>query len=360
MLLLPGLILLAGSTEPAVQVQSPDNLLLKNYRPISLFKNTATRIEKAKLPVIDAHAHPLKLAAGATNISPARIDQWVKAMDACGIEKAVLLTGKTGERFDADRVLYSKYPDRFELWCGFNLTNVDKPDFGAAAVAELVRCYTNGAKGVGELYDNGGGLGRIPGLHIDDPRLDPMFDKCAELKMPVNVHVADPLWMYQLMNANNDGLMNAYVYRHDAERPGANGHEEMIKVLENAVKRHSKTTFIACHLANLECDLNRLGTMLDTYSNLYADISGRYAETATIPRAAQKFFGKYQDRLLYGTDMRPNTAMYRLTFRVLESEDEHFYAIEQFEYHWPLYGLGLDEKVLKKIYRENALRILSK
>jgi predicted TIM-barrel fold metal-dependent hydrolase len=97
--------------------------------------------------------------------------------------------------------------------------------------------------------------------------------------------------------------------------------------------------------------------LFDEYPNFYADISARFAETAPIPRFAARFYEKYQDRLVYATDMRFSTTINRLTFRILESEDEHFYAYDHFGYHWPLYGFGLNDRVLRKVYRDNALKI---
>jgi predicted TIM-barrel fold metal-dependent hydrolase len=175
--------------------------------------------------------------------------------------------------------------------------------------------------------------------------------------MPVSIHVADPYWMYEPMDATNDGLMNAYTWRLD-NQPDIVDHSGMVDILERAVKRHPSTTFVVCHFANCSHDLNRLGDLFDLYPNLYADISARYAETAAIPRFTARFYEKYQDRLVYGTDMGSNAGMYRLTFRILESADEHFYAWEHFSYHWPLHGLALDDPILKKVYRANALTIL--
>jgi predicted TIM-barrel fold metal-dependent hydrolase len=134
----------------------------------------------------------------------------------------------------------------------------------------------------------------------------------------------------------------------------------MIDILERAVARHPKTTFVACHFANCCYDLNRLGRMFDKYPNLYADISARYAETAAIPRFVGRFYEKYQDRLVYGTDMGASVDTYRFTFRVLESADEHFYAWNLSTYHWPLYGLALSDRILEKVYNANALKILQK
>jgi uncharacterized protein len=335
----------------------PDKLLLKDYRPKSIYNVTKSNIEKARFPIIDMHSHPY--AKG-----PEEIDKWVKNMDKAGIEKTIVLTKEIGAKFDSVYQAYAgKYPDRFEVWCGFDYSGYDKPGYGPAAVAELERCYQVGARGIGELGDKGKGMfycdTKAWGMHLDDPRLDPLLEKCAELNMPVNIHVADPIWMYEPMDETNDGLMNAYEWRLD-NQPDIVGHDGMIKILANAVKRHPVTTFIACHFANCSHDLMILGKLLDQYPNLYADNSARYAETGPIPRFVAQFYEKYQDRLVYGTDMGYNVDMYRTTFRILESLDEHFYAYDQFGYHWSLYGFGLDEKILSKLYRNNALKIISK
>lgn len=105
--------------------------------------------------------------------------------------------------------------------------------------------------------------------------------------------------------------------------------------------------------------MTRLGELFARYPNFYADISARYAETATIPRFVSRFYARYADRLLYGTDMGASPQMYRITFRELESLDEHFYEIEQFGYHWSMNGFGLPNSVLKRVYRDNALKILN-
>lgn len=334
----------------------PDQLLLKNYRPQSIYKVPNTFIAKARFPVIDMHSHAY--AEG-----PEEIAQWVKFMDEVGIEKTMILTAATGAKFDSIYALYSKYPDRFAVWCGFDYTGYDKPGFGPAAVAELERCVKVGAAGVGEMGDKGKGLfyeypTKAWGMHLDDPRMDPLLEKCADLKIPISIHVADPIWMYQPMDSTNDGLMNAMEWRLDNQKDIV-GHAGMIDILERAVKRHPRTTFIAVHFANLSYNLAKMGELLDKYPNLYADNSARYAETAPIPRFVARFYEKYQDRLVYGTDMGFDREMYRITFRILESADEHFYETNQFGYHWALNGFGLSDQILKKVYRDNALKILN-
>jgi predicted TIM-barrel fold metal-dependent hydrolase len=347
------LVLALGGAPPArgqAPTTSPDQILLKDYKPVPIHVVPVTTVKKARVPAIDMHSHPWAK-------TPEEVDRWVRTMDEVGVLKTVLLTGAHGEEFDRLVELYGRHPTRFELWCGFDYTGFDQPGYGPAAVAELERCVRRGARGVGEEGDKGLGMdfGQAKGLHFDDPRLSPLLERCGALGIPVNIHVADPIWMYQRMDATNDGMMNAVVWRLD-DKPGLVPHSGMIEVLERAVRAHPRTTFVACHLANLDYDLARLGSLLDRLPNLYADISARYAETAVIPRHAARFFTQRQDRLVYGTDMGGDAEMYRLTFRILETLDEHFYA-PIFEYHWSYSGFGLDAAVLEKLYRTNALRV---
>jgi uncharacterized protein len=337
----------------APSADSPETILLKDYRPKSLYKVPVTQVTKARFPIIDMHSHPYAE-------SPEQIAEWVRNMDEVGVEKTIILTMTAGQKFNDIHQRYSKYPERFELWCGLDLTGYDQPGFGAATVKELERCHQLGARGVGELHDKGRGLAsgesKTVGMHPDDPRVDPIFEKCAELRMPVSLHVADPIWMYQKMDKYNDGLMNAYEWRLD-NQPDIVDLSGMIDILERTLTRHPHTTFVACHFANLDYDLARLGQVLDRHPNLYADIAARYAETAPIPRFVSQFYARHADRLVYGTDMGFDVPMYRTTFRILETSDEHFYDIDQFNYHWALNGFGLNDSILKQVYHDNAAKL---
>ena len=342
------------SLGPSAQTP-PDEILLKDYKPRSIFKIPETRVEKARYAVIDVHSHDYAP-------TDADVDRWVLTMDEVGLEKTIILSGSTRAKFDAAVAKYDKHPKRFAVWCGIDYAGFNQPGFGPAAVAELERCHKAGATGVGELSDKGRGLGAATnalGMHIDDPRMDPILEKCAELRMPVNIHVGEDKWMYEPMDQTNDGLMNASKWR-VPNAPEVLQHDEVVDTLERGVNKHPRTIFIACHLANCCSDLNRLGAMLDKNPNLYADIGARYAELSPIPRTVSQFFQRYQDRLLYGTDMNPQPEMYRVTFRLIETADEHFYPAYFSHYHWPLHAWALPEKVLKRIYRENAVKLLSK
>jgi len=336
--------------------QNVNNLKLKDYHPVSIYNIPQTKVDKAKYPVIDMHSHDYAIA-------DAEVDQWVKTMDAAGVQKTTILSYSSGARFDSVVVKYGRYKNRFDVWCGFDYTGYDKPGWQEHAIKELERCHSLGAKGVGELGDKGlGELYSKPvpgyGLHVDDPRMKPLLAKCAELHMPVSIHVAEDAWMYLSADSINDGLMNAAKWKVDLTKKGILNHDQLVATLENAVRDNPKTIFIACHFANCCSNLNALGRLFDTYPNLYADIAARYSEIAPIPRFAHAFIEKYSDRLVYGTDMGTSWDMYRITFRILETADEHFYKQDMFNYHWPLYGLALTDETLKKIYFLNAEKIM--
>jgi predicted TIM-barrel fold metal-dependent hydrolase len=332
--------------EPGLQ----DTLLLKDYKPKSIFNTPQTQVLKAKYPAIDMHMHAPR--RGDVKTAAAEL---LKNMDECGIEKTILFCG-TGKAFDEQAAVFGKYPKRIELWCGLDYTG----DVPASTIAELERCVKMGAKGVGEISDKGGGLrGAKPPMHLDDARMDPVLDKLAELKLPINVHIGDPRWMYEPMDATNDLLFEALYFRLD-NKPDILNLEQMVATLDGALKKHPKTTFIACHFMNQTFDLNRLGKMFDKYPNLYADGSQRESYVAAIPRFAKQFIEKYADRIVYGTDQGYSLSMYRNTFHIWETLDEHFYAWDVANTRFALSGLGLSDATLKKMYRDNALKFLKK
>lgn len=350
--LLPALLLIGTI---AAGAQDSKNILLKDYRPVSIYKIPVTNVQKAKYPAIDMHTHVYAK-------DEATIRKWIKAMDDCGIEKSIVFTGATGARFDSIYDLYAKYKDRFEIWCGFDYRDFEKPGYGPAAARELERCVRKGARGAGEIMFKGKALSpnsrdktiRLP----DDPRFDALFEKCAELKIPVNIHISEDKWMYEKIDSTNDGLMNAGSW-HIRNDDGSYSHEEMLERFGNTLKKHPKTVFVAAHLLNCCADLTFLGNYFDKYPNLYADISARFGEIAPIPKFTAEFLEKYKDRVVYGTDMTFSEYIYKVTFRILETRDEHFYETDLFGYHWPLYSLGLNDQTLKKIYRDNSLKLLA-
>ncbi len=340
----------------------PAQLRLWDFQPTSIFKIPVTKIEKARYPVIDLHQHGAHHGPDPVQA----IDNMVKTMDAVGVERSVIFTG-TGEpgKFAQISKLYAAHPGRFNLWCSFDLTGLNSPGFGPKALDALEQCRHLGAEGIGEITDKGFGIGSersgatiVPGAHPDDARLAPLWEKAGRLGMPISIHVSDPIWVYEPMDNHNDWLPAAWTWR-IPPTPGLLDQDGLIQSLERAVQNHPKTIFSACHLIQQDYNLERLGEILDRHPNLYADLSARVQEISTIPRFSGAFIQKYQDRIVYGTDFDYNEEAIRCEFRTLETLDEHFYIVYPGYNHsfWPMNGLGLPDAVLKKLYRENALRI---
>jgi predicted TIM-barrel fold metal-dependent hydrolase len=335
-----------------------DAVLLKDYQPDSSLVVPEHHVPAARHPTIDVHSH-------AYVETPEEIRAWVQRMDEVGVEVSVILTDwgdTTGPELDRLVDLFVKpYPTRFQVYCGLDTTDSDKPDFPKRAVAELERCYRKGARGVGELVDKGSGLaGRqalLPPekrLHPDDPRLDLVWQKCAELHLPVNLHIADHPSAWRPPDEHQERLP-AYQRWNQYGRPSPS-HAELLAIRDRLLARHPKTTFIACHLSNEGHDLGSLGKALDRFPNLYLDTSARDYELGRQPRTAAKFLAQYNDRVLFGTDLPiGRKSMYESWWRLFETADEFMPGPNW----WRHYGLELPERVLEPLYRASARRIMN-
>ncbi len=345
-----------GEDAWGLQDNPADRILLKDYRPKSVFNVPVTLVEKAKYPVIDMHTHDYV----GTKEEVASV---VDLMDKAGIEVGhIMHCNWIGEPFDVVVEKYSGYKDRFRFWCCIDYTGFGQDDWADRAIAELERCREVGAVGIGELGDKGlGDMYARPvegkGIRLNDPKLRPVLAWAAEHGWPVSVHIAEPIWMYEAVDERNDGLMNGAKWQVDTTVEGCMGYDRLMEMFEDAVASNPNTIFIADHLLNMSHDLPRLGRLMDKYRNLYVDISGRFSESSVTPRATRAFMVKYQDRILYGTDNTPSERMYAHTFRIMETADEHIYSDDS--YHWALSGWDLPDSVLKKIYRDNALGLMS-
>jgi predicted TIM-barrel fold metal-dependent hydrolase len=334
-------------------VKSMGEIMLKDYKPDSSLIVAEHHPAKAKYPAIDVHAHVYAQ-------TPAEVADWVKTMDETGIQTTVVLTGATGAEFDKLVDLYLKpYPGRFLLYCGLETKDIDAPDYPQKAVAELERCYKKGARGVGEMSEKGSGyargqtLPRAQRLHPDDPRLAPFWQKCAELKMPVNIHMADHPSAWQPADGHQERSPRFQVYnQYGKDVPS---YAEVLAIRDRLLDSQPKTMFIACHFSNQGNDLATLSKVLDKFSNLNVDLSARDYEIGREPRTAAKFLEKYQDRVMFGTDQGREKAVYQAWWRLLETPDEYIPGPNS----WRLYGLELPDNVLAKIYRDNAKKYLN-
>ncbi len=327
-----------------------DELYLKDHAPKSTVVTKETFVPKAKYPAVDTHVH---LVAR----TPQEINEWVRTMDEVGIEISVVLTRAIGDEFARlVKLLKDAHPGRFELYCGMDFNGIEQRDYPKRVTEQLVKCHELGAVGVGEISDKGTGITQDDNLspekrmHPDDKRLDEFWAKCAELKMPVNLHVADhpscwtPLDVFQERTPD---------YQHfnlfDKNIPTFN---ELIDKRNRTLEKHPETIFIACHLGNQGHDLETLSQAMDKYPNLYLDTSARDYELGRTPRSSAKFLNKYKDRIVFGTDMGRQKSMYQIHWRLLETDDEYIPG----RVGWRYYGLDLPDATLKALYRDTALK----
>jgi predicted TIM-barrel fold metal-dependent hydrolase len=363
LLVVIGAIAAIGQTEPSgsvmkfgvrVQPGPMDSVLLKDYDPEVSLEVPVTQVQKARFPVIDVHSH-----SGQSHIhTPADVDDWVRTMDEVGIETTVVFTGATGAEFDRQAALFSRYPNRFQLFCSLDTDNIEAADYPQRAAKELERCYRKGARGVGEITDKGSGIqkGSLPKekrLHFDDDRLGPVWETCARLKLPVNVHIADHPSAWKPLGPHQERTADFQAFNQYGK--DVLSYEELLETRRLLLSKHPKTTFIACHLGNQANNLAALSKALDRYPNLYLDISARDYEIGRQPRAAARFLAKYKDSVIFGTDMERAASMYRGWWRLLETADEFIPG----RLWWRYYGLELPDPILESLYRGNAKRILN-
>lgn len=335
-----------------------DSLRLKDYTPESSLVVPNTRLAKPRFPAIDMHSHSSMSGIK----TPADVDAWVKTMDEVGIEVSVVFTEAIGLEFDRQADLFlKKYPKRFQVWCGIDTKDIEAPDYPQRAAKELERCFRKGARGAGELTDKGWGLQsnennalpRNKRLHIDDPRLDMFWRKSADLKMPVNIHIADHPSNWKALGPKQErspDFQGFNLFGKDVP-----SYEELLLTRDRMLAKHPKTKFIFCHLSNIGNDTAALAKTLDRYANLYLDIAARDYEIGRQPHTARAFLNRYRDRVMFGTDMGREKSMYEGWWRLLETADEYIPG----RIWWPYYGLQLGDETLRSLYRESALKLLN-
>jgi len=337
-------------------------LLLKDFDPKAMLHVPQHQVPRAKFPVIDVHNH-VNDPGGihGEEIPPAEV---VRRMDEANVEKIVILTGQWGDKLQGliDKMV-KPYPDRFIVFAQIDYTNIDDPNFGAQQVAQLQDAVRRGARGLKVLKDLGlsdrDRSGKL--VAIDDPRLDPIWEECGRLGIPVALHTSDPEAFFTPVDNHNER------YEELHENPSWNfsgagfpSKEQLLADRNHVFEKHPHTTFIALHVANWPENLDAVSFWLDKYPNLLVEFGAREAELGRQPRRARKFFLEYQDRIMFGTDSEPETAMYANYFRWLETGDEYFpYWGYPGQGRWEIYGMDLPDAVLEKVYHKNADRMFA-
>ena len=380
---LPAVARPAGETSmdpPTSARPEPRPLLLSEYEPRSMLEVTETHVAHSRFPAIDMHTHisfSKKSAKGVELASErnylATPEELLPVMDAKNLRAMVNLTGGFDEGL-ADAVSrYDKaFPGRFFTFtepCYSRFKEANYPELQAQAIE---RAHENGAKGLKLLKTLGLYLreditsGTL--VKIDDRRFDPMWDTCSQLHLPVAIHVSDPIAFFtptDRFNERYEELSNHPDWSfYDHEFPS---NRELLEARNRVIARHPNTQFIVLHVGNFAENLANVAENLDRFPNMTVDIAARIGELGRQPRTARRFFDKYQDQILFGTDATPHgeefpqqlfgNQLYEIYFRFLESGDEYFdYAPAKIppQGRWKIYGIELPEPILKKVYYQNA------
>ena len=362
------LLLLAGIQFSSGQAQTggkkvsteKDTLLLRDFNPQSMLHTSVHEVSRARYPVIDVHNHVDDArSAGRGHIAPARV---VEMMNQLNIQTIVILTGGWGDKLQhvIDEMV-KPYPGRFMVFTQIDWSKIDDPDFGQEMARQIDDSVRRGARGLKVLKDFGLGVRYKSGklVTVDDPRLDPIWEECGRLGIPVSIHVTDPEAFFLPVDGRNE--------RYEELRANPNwsfygpkfpGKQAIIDARDRMFERHPQTTFISLHVGNWPENLDYVSSLLDHLPNVMVEFGAREAELGRQPRRATKFFTEYQDRIMFGTDATPSADVYQNYFRWLETPDEYFdYYGAPNQGRWKIYGMELPDKILEKVYHLNAEKV---
>ena len=327
---------------------------VEEYTPVSTLNVPEHLLTKSKFPFIDVHNHQFTMPVQ-------NLDKLVKDMDDLNMAVMVNLSGFRGKylEWSLDNV-NEKYSDRFTLFMNIDFEQLDDEGWPNETLAMMDEAVQLGVKGL-KVYKNLG-LTETDNegnrIKVDDPRLDPIWAKCAELGIPVLIHTGEPAAFWLPKDKYNERWLELKQYPSRYKDPDKNpSFEEVMGEQHNVFRKHPNTKFIAAHLGWFGNDLPRLGKLLDEMPNVYTELGAVLAELGRQPVTARAWLIDYQDRVLMGKDTYKKEEYYTY-FRVLETSDEYFDYYRKRHAHWKMYGLALPDSVLQKIYYKNALNII--
>ena len=360
------------------------SLPLKDFQPRSMLHVPETHVPRAKFPVIDIHTHlcwaakqerGVPLSEERTHLAPT--SELLEVMEHSNIQLLVNVTGGMGAGLRDSVQRYDRaHAGRFLTFTEPWWSRAADPGYAQFQADELVRAKRDGARGLKLLKTLGLYLrervtsGRL--ISIDDRRFDPMWEACAALQLPVAIHVSDPEAFFlpiDRFNERYEELNNHPDWSfHGGDFPS---NAELLEARNRVFARHPGTQFVALHVGHDAENLASVSESMDKFPNMHVELGARIGELGRQPRTARRFFERYQDRILFGTDATPHgdeypqqlfgNALYEIYYRFLETEDEYFdYAPAAVppQGRWRIYGLGLPEGILRKVYHDNAARLL--
>ena len=374
----------AAPAEAAQAKNGHKPLDISDYQPKSMLHVKETNVERAKYPVIDIHTH-LSFAAKGSHGVPmvgernylAPPEELLPVMDRRNIRALVNVTGGYGEGLEQTVERYDKaYPGRFYTFTEPQYSAILEQNFPKMQADAIERAHNAGARGLKVLKVLGLFLrenvtsGKL--VKVDDPRFDPMWEACGSLNMPVNIHVSDPIAFFTPIDRFNERfeeLNNHPDWSFYGKDYPSNA--EILEARNRMFARHPKTQYVALHFGNFSEDLENVSEALDRFPNMHVELAARVGELGRQPRTARRFFDKYQDRIMFGTDAVPHgdetpqqvygDELYKIYYRFLETDDEYFDyapAPKPPQGRWRIYGIDLPDTILEKVYNANAARLL--
>jgi len=344
--------------------QSP--LPLSEYRPLPRLRVPEHPVPRARFQAVDAHNHLGRWLGHAGRWTVPDVGALLETMDRCNVRAVVNLDGRWGEELESNLDRYDRaHPGRFATFCHVDWTAAQDRGFGEHLAASLRGSLSRGAAGLKVWKDLGLRIrdGRGDLLFPDDPRLSPLWEAAAEMGVPVAIHIGDPVAFFDPADQQNERLEERLAHPDwSFADPGFPRFDRLMETLEGLVAENLATTFVGVHMGGYAENLGWVERMLHTYPNFHVDIAARLAELGRQPRATRDLFLRHSDRILFGTDVFPPRAEeYAIHFRFLETADEYFsYSTEEIppQGRWAIYGLELPHEILRKVYSENARRLI--
>ena len=340
----------------AAQTLTAQTLTIEEYQPRSTLVVAEHPVPRAKFPVIDVHSHtPERNAEGGG------FEGLLKEMDALNLRVLVNLSGRNGQALKDNVAKYrDKYPKRFAVFANLNFDGIDDPNWGKKAAVQLAEDVQNGAQGLKFFKNFGMRVKYADGrrVPVDDPALDPVWNTCERLKIPVLIHVAEPAAFFEPHDRFNERWLELKMFPRRARPPDRfPPFEQLMKERDSLIGKYPGVNFIVAHLGWHGNDLGRLARLFDKYPNFHTGMGAVLAELGRQPVTARKWMTKYADRVLFGKDTY-RASEFPYYWRVLETSDEYFDYYRRRHAFWKLYGLGLPDDVLKQVYYKNALRLI--